>query len=37
MDNVEALKPLDFNLLRTSFEFFIDQKRFIPSLSLQVS
>ena len=30
---MEALEPLDFDLLRTSLKFFIVQKRFIPSLS----
>ena len=33
IDNLEAFKPLDFNLLRTSLEVFIDQKRFLSSLS----
>ena len=37
VDNSEALKPLDLNLFRTPLECFIDQKRFIPSLSLIVS
>ena len=36
MDNVEVLNLLDFNLFIlfiSSLEFFIDQTRFIPSLS----
>ena len=33
VDNLEALKPLDLHLFRTSLELFIDQKKFIPSLS----
>ena len=30
---MEVLKPLDLNLLRTSLEFFIDKKRFIPFIT----
>ena len=37
MDNLNAIKPLDFNLLRVPSEFLIDQCRFLPFLSLTVS
>ena len=33
VDNLEAWKFLDLNLLRTSMEFLIDKKKLIPSLS----
>ena len=33
VDKPDARKPLDFNLLRISPEFLIDQNKFLPFLS----
>ena len=33
VDKPDARKPLDFNLLRISTEFLIDQNKFLPFLS----
>ena len=36
VDKPDARKPLDFNLLRISPEFLIDQNKFLPFLSYTV-
>ena len=36
VDKLDARKPLDFNLLRISPDFFIDQNKFLPFLSYTV-
>ena len=36
VDKLGARKPLDFNLLRISTKFLIDQNKFLPFLSLKV-
>ena len=33
VDKLDARKPLDFNLLRISSEYLIDQNKFLPFLS----
>ena len=33
VDKLDVRKPQDFNLFKTSHEFLIDQKRFLPDLS----
>ena len=37
VDRLKARNCLDFNLFKTSFEFFIDQNRFLPDLSKTLS
>ena len=36
-DRLKARNCLDFNLFKTSFDFFIDQNRFLPDLSKTLS
>ena len=33
VDRLDARTILDFSLFKTSFEFFMDQNRFLPDLS----
>ena len=37
VDRLKARNCLDFNLFKTSFDFFIDQNRFLPDLSKTLS
>ena len=36
VDKLDARKYLDFGLFKTTSDFFIDQKRFLPDLSYNV-